>query len=479
MSRQPPDSATSTLSHQVQSRPAGRISAEPHLFLVLQADHPLGYSARYCLRDFKELAFGRALEGGETRLQQADGAQAKLSVRDRWMSSSHALLRRGTVGWVIEDAHSKNGTFVNGQRRESASLGDGDLLELGHTFFIFRSAISTHADGPASVDTSGLRPNAGMATLLPALAEQFSNLEVIAPSSVSVVIQGESGTGKELVAQAIHRLSGRTGAFVAVNCASLPRTLVESELFGYRKGAFSGAVEDRPGLIRSAEAGTLLLDEIGDLPAEAQAVFLRVLQESEVLPVGATRPIRVDIRLLAATHRNLETLVTANEFRADLFARISGLTISLPPLRERREGLGIVIRSLLQRHFPDRADQITLSTDAARAMLLYEWPLNVRELEKYLTAAVVLARGQPVQDAHFPAPLRDALRQEKKAERAAAAEVVPEKLGEADRQRREQLVQLLREHAGNITSVARALGKARFQVQRWIKRYGIDAKEFR
>ena len=232
-----------------------------------------------------------------------------------------------------------------------------------------------------------------------------------------------------------------------------------------------------PGLIRSADQGTLLLDEIGDLPAEAQAVFLRVLQESEVLPVGATRPVKVDIRLLAATHRDLEALVAAHQFRADLFARISGLTISLPPLRERREDLGLLLRSLIRRHFPERTEQITLSTDAARAMLLYDWPLNVRELEKYVTAAVVLARGQPIQEAHFPGPLRAALHREQKAERAPAPELEP--LSEADRQRREQLVQLLREHAGNVTSVARAMGKARFQVQRWIKRYRIDAKEFR
>ncbi len=480
MSR-PPETSTSTLSHLVQSRPSGRLSAQPHLFLVLQADHPLAYSARYCLRDVEELAFGRTVDGGETRLERLDVASgAKLCVSDRWMSSSHAVMRRTGDCWTLEDKQSKNGTFVNGQRCERASLEEGDLLELGHSFFIFRGAISTHANAPAFVDTSGLRPAAaGMVTLLPGLAEHLANLEVIAPSSVSVVIHGESGTGKELIAQAIHRLSGRSGAFVAVNCASLPRTLVESELFGYRKGAFSGATEDRPGLIRSADQGTLLLDEIGDLPAEAQAVFLRVLQESEVLPVGATRPVKVDIRLLAATHRDLEALVAAHQFRPDLFARISGLNISLPPLRERREDLGLLLRALTRRHFADRAEQITLSTDAARAMLLYDWPLNVRELEKYLTAAVVLARGQPIQEAHFPGPLRAALHREQKAERTPDADPVPEPLSETDRQRREQLIQLLREHAGNITGVARAMGKARFQVQRWIKRYRIDAKEFR
>ena len=191
MSR-PPETSTSTLSHLVQSRPGGRLSAQPHLFLVLQADHPLAYSARCCLREVEELAFGRSVDGGETRLEKLDATSgAKLSVRDRWMSSSHAVMRRIGDAWTIEDKQSKNGTFVNGQRCERASLEDGDLLELGHSFFIFRAAISAHANAPTFVDTSGLRPAAaGMVTLLPGLAEQLANLEVIAPSSVSVVIHG-------------------------------------------------------------------------------------------------------------------------------------------------------------------------------------------------------------------------------------------------------------------------------------------------
>src|SRR5215469_8225265 len=485
MSR-PSETSTSTLSHLVQSRPSGRISAQPHLFLVLQADHPLGYSARYCLRDVEELAFGRTVEGGETHLERLDLASgAKLCVRDRWMSSSHAVMRRSDNSWTIEDKGSKNGTFVNGQRCERASLEEGDLVELGHSFFIFRAAISTHANAPAFVDTSGLRPAAaGMVTLLPGLAEQLANLEVIAPSSVSVVIHGESGTGKELIAQAIHRLSGRSGAFVAVNCASLPRTLVETELFGYRKGAFSGATEDRPGLVRAADKGTLFLDEIGDLEAGSQAVLLRVLQEHEVLPVGATRPVPVDIRVVAATHRDLEALVASGKFRGDLLARVSGLTLRLPPLRERREDLGLLIGMLLKRHFASRAEQIRFSSDAARALLLYDWPRNIRELEKCITAAAVLARGESVPLAHLPEPLRAAL---SKPQARPPPQPRPEgvagdagelQLGESDQRRREEILNLLREHSGNITAVARALGKARFQVQRWIKRYRIDTKEF-
>src|SRR5262249_43364073 len=159
-------------------------------------------------------------------------------------------------------------------------------------------------------------------------------------STIPVQVRGDSGTGKELVSREVHRRSARTGAFVAVNCGALPTGLVESELFGFRKGAFSGATEDREGLVRAASAGTLFLDEIGDLPAPSQAAFLRVLQERAVLPVGGTSPIPVDFRLISATHRNLDELAANGKLREDLLARLSGFRIDLPRLKHRLEDLG-------------------------------------------------------------------------------------------------------------------------------------------
>jgi transcriptional regulator with GAF, ATPase, and Fis domain len=254
---------------------------------------------------------------------------------------------------------------------------------------------------------------------------------------------------------------------------------VESELFGYRKGAFSGAEEDRMGLIRTADRGTLFLDEIGDLPLSAQAVLLRVLQQGEVLPVGANRPVKVDIRLLAATHRDLNALVEKSEFRADLLARISGFTVLLPPLRQRREDLGLLIGRLLTGEMPDRASQVKFSSDAARALLAYPWPLNIRELEKCLLTAVLLARTGPVELAHLPESVRE-LGAKKAWQRLGLSEDRESgRLSEVDRRRREEIRALLKQHAGNVTAVAQALGKARTQVQRWIKRYRIDVKDFR
>jgi transcriptional regulator with GAF, ATPase, and Fis domain len=376
--------------------------------------------------------------------------------------------------------------LVNGRPTQTAPLADGDLIELGQTFFLFRESLATWPTSPNFVDTSGLRPTApGLVTLVPPFAEELKRVEAIAPSSVSVVIRGETGTGKEVAASAIHQLSGRRGPFVAVNCAALTKTLVESELFGYRRGAFSGATEDRPGLIRSADRGTLFLDEIGDLPFPAQSVLLRVLQEGEILPIGGTQAVRVDIRLLVATHRDLEALVAENQFRADLLARVSGLTLSLPALRERREDLGILIGSLIRRHAPVRADQVKFSCDAARALLRYQWPLNIRELEKCLMAAMVLARSTPIQLSHFPTSVQASLARPDlglPTQQKSPARMEPPaslRLSEADRKRREEIVGLLEKHGGNITAVALALGKPRSQVQRWIKRYRIDSSSFR
>src|SRR5260370_807501 len=202
----------------------------------------------------------------------------------------------------------------------------------------------------------------------PPLAGEVRRLAAIARSTAPVVPHGPTGSGKELAARALHQLSGRAGAFVAVNCGSIAKTLVETELFGYRKGAFSGAEEDRPGLMRTADKGTLFLDEIADLPASSQAALLRALQESEVMPVGATQPVKIDVRVLAATHFDLQKLVAEGGFRPALFERISGLTVRLAPLRDRRGDLGILIGDLLRRHAPGLEGRVSHTGGSSRAL---------------------------------------------------------------------------------------------------------------
>ncbi len=479
------DAATGTLTH-VGER-ASKKAPGAVLYLALEGERPLGGSSRHALGGFGStglgrvdvVLFGRAAERKVERVEASGERRLVLGVADRWMSTTHARLVRVLDQWLVEDAGSKNGTFLNGEPVERATLSDGDLVEVGHSFFVFRAAQALPPEAPLDVAAATLSAGPpGTATRVPALATQLARLADLARSEVSIVVHGESGTGKELAARAVHALSGRSGPFVAVNCGALPRTLLESELFGHKKGAFSGAIDDRPGLVRSAEQGTLFLDEIGDLPLDAQPAFLRVLQEREFERVGAARPLKVDVRLVAATHRDLDALVAAGGFRGDLAARIAGFTLTLPPLRERKEELGTLVADLLSRSAAERAGRIRFGVDAARALFFHDWPLNVRELEKCLGAAAVLATDGMIRAEHLPQAVQRGTERGKAQPGSAAAagddEEADRPLGAAELRHKDELVALLREHAGNISAVARALGKARMQIQRWIRRYRID-----
>ncbi|WP_437571577.1 sigma 54-interacting transcriptional regulator [Sorangium sp. So ce542] len=497
------ESSTLSVSRGPEAPAGGR--SGPFLFLVLESHRPLAPPSRIALHEVDEVAIGRGaarkIEEGATA---RDGAVRRLDLRldDPWLSSKHARMVRLLGRWVVEDCGSKNGSLVNGAPLRHAELADGDLIELGRTFFIFRDALPHPPGAPPIVEASaGAAPAPGLASLLPALRDAFEQLAVVARSPVPVLLQGETGTGKEVVARAIHALSGRTGELVAVNCGALPRELVEGELFGHRRGAFSGAVEDRPGLVRSADRGTLFLDEIGDLPAAAQAALLRVLQEQEVRPVGATRPVRVDLRVIAATHRPLQRMSALGEFRADLLARLSGYVAALPPLRQRREDLGLMLGALLERAAPERAAHLQIHPGAARAMLMYRWPANVRELAQCVTTAAVLAQGGTIEPRHLTEAIARAAdragggggegeagrggevgREGEAGRDGEAGREGARREGEAGRDgeaRRAELVALLGEHRGNVAAVARATGKARMQIQRWLKRYRIDPEQFR
>jgi formate hydrogenlyase transcriptional activator len=223
----------------------------------------------------------------------------------------------------------------------------------------------------------------------------LTQIELVAPADTTVLLVGETGTGKELVARAIHEMSRRRGhPFVAVNCAAIPESLIESELFGYEKGAFTGALTRKPGKFEMADRGTMLLDEVGDLPAQAQAKLLRVLQEREVQRVGATRPVPINVRLIAATNRDLEACIESGQFRPDLFYRLSVFPIQLPPLRERREDIPV-----LASHFADvfarQQHKVVpdLSAGALGQLVDYDWPGNIRELQNVIERAVILAKG--------------------------------------------------------------------------------------
>jgi transcriptional regulator with PAS, ATPase and Fis domain len=432
--------------------PRSRAGRKPFLFLVLEAARPAALGARYALAGVDHVILGRGERRAALRRDDAVGRALVVEVPDRRMSTVHARLVSLAGGWALEDAASKNGTRVNGAPERRRALADGDLLELGETFFVFRELAATAHD----LDGADLvAPARGLATLLPDVEAGFERLARVAASEVPVVVRGESGAGKELIARAVHALSRRAGPFVAVNCGAIPSGLIESELFGHRKGAFSGALEDRAGLVRTAHGGTLFLDEIGDLALPSQAALLRVLQENEVTPVGEARPVSVDLRVVAATHRDLDGMVARGKFRQDLLARVSGFAFDLPPLRERREDLGLIAGRLVR-------DGTTLSPEAARLLIDHDWPLNVRELEQGLGAAAALAgAGGRILPEHLPSPVREGTSG-------------PEAPLDAEQQRlKDELSQRLREHAGNVSAVARAMGKDRTQIRRWMRRFGL------
>ncbi len=450
-------------------------SPQPHLFRVFECSQPLAPSARHCLGDVDGVVIGR----GERRCERGARAlpQLHLSVPDPWMSSAHAQLLRRDGSWFIEDAGSRNGTLINGVPAKRAALADGDVLELGRTFFLFRPEATSSPADPADLESSVLSPAvAELATLSLPLSGELRRLVQVADSAVSLVVQGETGTGKERIARVAHVLSRRPGAFVAVNCGALPDTLIETELFGCRRGAFTGA-HDRPGLVRTADHGTLFLDEVGDLPLPAQVALLRVLQERQVHPVGATHPVPVDFRVLCATQEPLEDLVKAGRFRGDLLARLAGVTIRLPPLRERREDLGIIASTLLRRLAPERASTLTFDKEAARALLRHPYPLNIRELEKSLERALALAGDGPIRLDHLALDLLPAPAAPRAAGSSPGVPLAP--LAPEDLEIRHQLVACLDEHSGNLSATARSMGKARVQIRRWLRRYQIDPIQFR
>jgi transcriptional regulator of acetoin/glycerol metabolism len=444
------------------------------LYLSLEGDRPWAGGLRMSLEGVDRVSIGRGSERRSERKQIDGKTVLRIDVADDRMSREHLRLDRDGKSWSLLDLNSSNGTFINGERIAKAAVSEESVIGVGRTIFLFREHLIPGEVSGRDLDYADICPiDVGMRTLNPVLAIEFGRVMRFASTDIDILVLGETGTGKELVARAVHKASGRKGDFVPVNCGALTDTLVESQLFGYQKGAFSGATENQPGLIRSADKGTLFLDEIGDLPMNSQAAFLRVLQERAVTPVGGTRAIPFDAKLVAATHCPLEEMVDRNEFRADLLARIRGFVMRLPALSARLEDMGGIIASMLSN---DQGTRISLS--AATTLFRYRWPQNIRELSRTIDISKVLAEGGELKYEHLPEYLRDAPAMASQPRASSASDAAPEVDGE-EQGRRERLVGLLRKHEGNISAVARDMDKARNQIQRWIKRYEIDVSSYR
>ena len=321
----------------------------------------------------------------------------------------------------------------------------------------------------------------------PALGQVLEMVRKVAPSETSVLVRGESGTGKELLAKAIHENSSRrSGPLISVNCAALSSSLLESELFGHVKGSFTGAHEDKAGRFELAHSGTLFLDEIGDISAETQVKLLRVLQQREFEPVGGTKTIQVDVRLIAATHQNLEKLIAEGKFREDLYYRLNVISILLPPLRERPDDILDLAVFFLKSASTRGGKRIArFDDDALNALMRYSWPGNIRELQNVIERAVVLAERETVELVDLPFEIQNMPKSVSDSDRRGLVRHSP--LADAGNHlnwteddpasERRILVEALHQCHGNKTKAARQLGLPRSTYFSKLKKYGITDDE--
>jgi transcriptional regulator with PAS, ATPase and Fis domain len=288
----------------------------------------------------------------------------------------------------------------------------------------------------------------------------------VAPTDSTVLIQGESGTGKEVVARYVHNLSNRAdGPFLSINCGALPENLLESELFGHVKGSFTGAVRDKQGLFAAARGGTFFLDEVGEMPPSLQVKLLRVLQEREVIPVGATESIPVDVRIVAATNRDLEEEIRRGNFRSDLFYRLNVIALNLPPLRDRRDDLILLIENFLQQMATENeTEPKALASEALDAVMVYEWPGNVRELENALEHANVLTRASLIDVGALPERITRRRKEPLVTERSLQNPTL-------DVIERAYIMWVLQVEGGNKTRAAEVLGIDPSTLYRKLSRY--------
>lgn len=368
----------------------------------------------------------------------------------------------------VTDLGSKNGTFVDGRRIEAAVLESGSVLRIGGHLFVLDEVRLPPGLSPELRVTPG--PDV-------ALARAWTELQITraaratgaaSAAATSVVIRGPTGAGKERLAAQLHRESGRPGAFVPVNCATLNRELLGSELFGHVKGAFSGAHDHRAGLIASADRGTLFLDEIAELPLDLQPSLLRVLQEGRLRAVGSDRETSVEVRVVSATHRDLEAECEAGRFREDLYARLAGLVVELPGVAHRQ----VEILPLLSRWV-----SAPPSLEAAEALLRYAWPRNIRELQA-VANQIALFGAATIEIAHLPEALRAATSPRPRPS-APAAPAGPARSPSRAKPTRDELEASLRAHRGRVADVARGLALTRQSVYRLLDEYGLEASSYR
>jgi DNA-binding NtrC family response regulator len=429
-------------------------------------------------------------EKGEIRIGSMDDND--VVVRDDTVSRYHCKIVCEDTGYVLVDLRSTNGTFINKVRIREGFLKPGCTIGVGQSQLRFSAREEEVAIVPSRADRLG-----GLVGGHAKMREMYSILERIAPTNTTVVIEGETGTGKEVVAQTLHERSPRASReLVVFDCGAVPPNLIESELFGHEKGSFTGAVMTRQGLFELADGGTLFLDELGELPLDLQPKLLRALEQREVRRVGGAKSTKVDVRIVAATNRNLEDEVRAGRFRQDLFYRLSVVRLRLPPLRERADDIALLVQHFLDsapyNHSGDGRPRVRgISREALAVLAAYRWPGNVRELVNVIERAVSFADGEQIEVADLPDTLREAPRPS--PGRAVTAEPRPPatprppddlldgvtfkdaKERWVSSFERDYIVSLLRRHGGNISHAAREADIDRKYFRKLMKKYEIEA----
>jgi two-component system response regulator AtoC len=440
-----------------------------------------------------------ARDGEEARARVASGVAAvitdlRMPRLDGMGLLRHLVAEHPEIPVILITAHGSVDSAV-----EAVKLGAFDYIEKpfeqDQIRQVVEKAVRTHQLGvkhsrPQLGERSGLG-RFGLVGRSSALEQVFSIVEKVADTPSTVLISGESGTGKELIARALHKNSSRREApFIKINCAAIPKTLMESELFGYEKGAFTGAVGSKPGRFELAHSGTLFLDEIGEIPVEMQVKLLRVLQESEFERVGGIRTLKVDVRLVAATHRDLMKEVQAGNFREDLFYRLNVVPVHLPPLRERRADISLLVEHFVDR-FNDRLKKhiVGLDPDALERLHCHPWPGNIRELENVIERTMLFCDGPTIRARDLPPELGGAPAEssqhsadssstsadpETTARASSLKEIVRH---ETERLERELIVKALDETGGNVTQAAQRLRISRKSLQNKMKEFGLRDRE--
>ena len=400
------------------------------------------------------------------------------SIPHPTISRQHAKVRIGMGGVLcLEDLGSRNGTKLNGKRSELPQpLLPQTVVRLGDVHLVLD--LGSERRFPDDAVLPGASPQ---------LARARAELERAAPDTAPVLIIGETGTGKERLAREVHRLSGRSGACVTLNCAELSPQLIESQLFGYERGAFTGASNSKAGLFSAAHGGTLFLDEIGELPLDLQPKLLRVLQEGELRRVGSVTTERVDVRVVAATNRDLPLLVEADRFRRDLYARLSFYEIRLPALCERRQDLLSWLALLWSVHGRERgvSSELLLAPDAVERVLLHRWADNLRGLDRLVHRLAGLTPGAPVGvrvlGECMPELATKTSTEPPPAERSEpppkGSDTEPARAAPQPAPPREELLSVYQACGRSVRATAKHYGKERRQVYRWLERYGIPRDE--